>query len=146
MPQRKPRTPLSQARADLREALASAHQGNFESAIKLCCRTYRLPSERRLDQHIRIWDRQVMQTPERFFEWLEAVQMACRDSGVVSSGYSSCLKDAILYWHKTNPKHAYWAERWRQLAELPELELWAEEIDRTMRLHTLKTDPFQAIA
>lgn len=142
MPQQKP---LTKARDDLRKALEQAHQGRFEPCLQLACRKYRLIGESR-DSDLRIWDASIMRTPERFFEWLEAVQMAYRDTGIMTAGYSECVLNAILYWYGRTPRHAYWAERWRQFAEMPEFAPWAEDINDKMRAVQLGLDPVLAIA
>jgi len=142
MPQQKP---ITKAREDLRKALDKAHQGRFEPCLQLACRKYRLIGESR-DSDLRIWDASIMRTPEHFFEWLEAVQMAYHDTGIMTVGYSECVLNAILYWYGRAPRHAYWSERWRQFAEMPEFAPWAEDVNAKMRAVQLGLDPVLAIA
>lgn len=142
MPQQKP---ITKAREDLRKALDQAHQGKFEPCLQLACRKVHIIGESR-DRDLRIWDASIMRTPERFFEWLEAVQMAYRDTGIMTAGYSECVLNAILYWFDRVPSHAYWTERWRQFAEMPEFAPWAEDMNAKMRAIQLGLDPTLAIA
>lgn len=147
MPQRKPNTDpqIRKAQRELEDALRKARNGHYMSALSLACRRFVLQGETRSAQ-LRIWEVQIMVDIERFFEWLEAVQMAYQSKGVMTGGYSICVQDAILYWHERKPDHPYWAERWRAFAEMPEFDCWAEDINRQMQANRRNLDPANSIA
>lgn len=120
--------------------MKKADSSDFEPSLDLACKRYFFDGNR---NSIRIWEVPVMNI-DSFFSWLEACQMAFRTPGCNSVGYAACLEDAILYWYNRQPQHPFWAERWRMMAETPEMAYWAEDVDRQIREKNL--DPVDTIA
>ncbi len=149
VPQRHPNTPaeIRTAQHRLRDAFVAASNGNYGPALNLACHQVTLRRTSGPDIRLRIWDSQIMTSVETYLTWLEAVQRAYRQDGLMTAGTTTCVMESLVYWYsKDRGKHPGWTERMRALSEMPEFEPWTEEINQRLRKGKLKLDEFETIA